>query len=152
MHVVYRDSEDLCSFIDGDGKRANANLARSLVDMFNGHPNPGRWSVGRARGTLGPTSGSVESSLAHTDEICIRKNKTEALPRTAENANPHVQCDLVHEEDGGDDSFGSRPQNGQGLFAEELLSLRVNNGEAEAWDDVTHNYLDSTRAAAARTT
>ena len=49
--------------------------------------------------------------------------------------------DLVHEEDGGNDDVGPRPQRGIELLEDELASLTFRNGIAFARDDVTGTEL-----------
>ena len=49
--------------------------------------------------------------------------------------------DLVHEEDGGDDKIGPRPQCGIDILKEELDALSFKDGVAYARDDVTGTVL-----------
>ena len=54
---------------------------------------------------------------------------------------PGNWCDYVHEQDGGDDKFGTRPQRGIEMLAKELESLTFRDGIAMAKDDVTGTVL-----------
>ena len=54
---------------------------------------------------------------------------------------PEHWKDTVHEEDGGDDHRGVRPQQGIEILREELDALTFRNGIACATDDVTGNTL-----------
>ena len=50
---------------------------------------------------------------------------------------PEKWYDGVHEEDGGDDERGLRPQNGTTILEEEMNGLAKRGGEEVARDDVT---------------
>ena len=50
---------------------------------------------------------------------------------------PDHWVDPVHEEDGGDDKFGLRPQRGIDIFKKELDALTFKNGISMANDDVS---------------
>ena len=58
--------------------------------------------------------------------------------------------DTVHEEDGGADTYGSKPQNGTAILKESLASLTYSGGRLTAWDDVSGAPLDYKQVAEAR--
>ena len=58
--------------------------------------------------------------------------------------------DTKHEQDGGDDSHGARPQHGVDILKSELNSLLCKNGEYIAVDDVTGAALDPKLVKAGR--
>ena len=62
---------------------------------------------------------------------------------------PHWK-DTVHEDDGGDDRVGTRPQNGQDIYRHEILGLMRREGFLTAWDDVSGKELDADEVAKAR--
>ena len=63
---------------------------------------------------------------------------------------PLAARDGVHDEDGGHDSFGLRPQDGRRILRDELLGVMQRGGLVEAWDDVSNKYLDYDMAMQAR--
>ena len=63
---------------------------------------------------------------------------------------PGHWMDPVHEEDGGDDSFGLRPQRGIEILKGELDALSMRNGMMVAKDDVSGKDLDPGLVKAAR--
>ena len=64
---------------------------------------------------------------------------------------PDAWVDFVHEEDGGEDARGVRPQNGVGILREGIQALYTKNGVVTATDDVNDVELNPTMVADART-
>ena len=58
---------------------------------------------------------------------------------TPKGAWPAHWKDTVHEEDGGNDKSGSRPQVGTGIYTDEITALMAKDGTTTAWDDVSGN-------------
>ena len=58
--------------------------------------------------------------------------------------------DRVHEEPGGVDIFGSRPQDGREIYNEELAALLTREHGAMAWDDVSGKELNPIEVINAR--
>ena len=55
---------------------------------------------------------------------------------------PDWRIDTWHDEDGGFDDRGLRPQNGVTLLKQEMDGLTCKNGYETAWDDVTNAPLN----------
>ena len=51
--------------------------------------------------------------------------------------------DIVHEEPGGTDRFGSRPQSGRAMYEKEVMTLLRKEHGSVAWDDVSGKELDA---------
>ena len=58
---------------------------------------------------------------------------------------PEHWTDEWHEEDGGDDMRGSRPQMGVTLLKAEMDGLSFKSGYETAWDDVSSSQSSSER-------
>ena len=63
---------------------------------------------------------------------------------------PPDWVDAIHEEDGGDDSLGVRPQNGVNILKECMFGLVCKNSIWQAWDDVSNAELNPDDVKAAR--
>ena len=63
---------------------------------------------------------------------------------------PDHWFDGIHDEDGGSELHGVRPQNGTAILKEEMSGLVTRGGEYVAWDDVTEAGLDPKEVWAAR--
>ena len=60
--------------------------------------------------------------------------------------------DDKHDDDGGNEQFGYRPQDGRQISKEHLDGLQVCEGVASAWDDVTGEDLNPELVRKARET
>ena len=58
--------------------------------------------------------------------------------------------DTKHDDDGGNEKVGDRPQDGRKILENHVNALRVAEGEAIAWDDVTNAALNPELVAPAR--
>ena len=65
-------------------------------------------------------------------------------------ANIEACTDRVHEEDGGHDQVGPRPQDGRRIMEEERQTWVGETMGGTAWDDVTGAVLDPEGVRAAR--
>ena len=63
---------------------------------------------------------------------------------------PADWVDTVHEEDGGDDSLGVRPQSGVEVLKDCMFGLICKNSIWQAWDDVSNAVLNPDDVKAAR--
>ena len=70
---------------------------------------------------------------SHADEPGSCRKLQQVHTGKAAEAKPHRWWDRVHEEDGGADDFGPRPQNGQELLKNEVRGMMVREGETQAW-------------------
>ena len=88
--------------------------------------------------STGIMSGSQARSFIGSLGFSMGSNVVEAAGMTRPIGKwPESWCDPVHEANGGNDKFGSRPQRGIEILKGELDSLIIKDGIAVAKDDVT---------------
>ena len=94
--------------------------------------------------------GSVGSSPSHADEAGGRNSNIEEFHRIATKPKPRNWNDTIHEQDGGFDEIGPRPQDGRQILVDEIMGVMQRDGVATAWDDVTNKNLDHEKVMEAR--
>ena len=94
-----------------------------------------------------------ESNLQHSRNM--NTNQLSCLVGSFASSSPAAPAhwdDRVHENDGGADLYGKRPQNGTELIENSLQTLANTGGYATSWDDVSGAELDPDLVKAARKT
>ena len=130
-------------------------MAMNLVQEFGDNETKAAadklWSLMESDGvSYNDPSGSAESSPSRTDEAGGCKSILQVEPGIAPEPKPPEWRDTAHEEDGGMDAVGPRPQDGRDMLREEMMVVMTKNGEVQAWDEVSGKPLDPQLVAEAR--
>ena len=111
-------------------------------------------AVGSCTSVIGSDDPKVSTAglLPRADETSSHDYYDQKMQKAVAKSKPQEWVDRIHEEDGGDDEIGPRPQNGQALLRDALKGMVDKNGWSDAWDDVTNKKLDPDLVKQARIT
>ena len=111
-------------------------------------------------GNISTCAMQTGSLCSFVNKLCEGESQGRVMTKTLQNALAHKNSykvpgnwpehwvDFVHEEDGGDDARGIRPQCGTELLKEQILELT--HGDSIAWDDVSGASLIPEKVVEAR--
>ena len=135
------------------GEHAGQQLQGTPPGKAVVYPEALQWSVfrGLVIQTVYDNGGIAIARARAQGELCNIMKAAGVAERT-DGAIPSHWEDTIHEEDGGHDRSGDRPQDGRDMLKQGMSVLHETGGQRTAWDDVTGAALDVEGVKKARET
>ena len=133
-------SHDHVHLVAGKAAAAQVYPPDLCKAMLRGTRKQKQADMSRRVSTTSMTEQKTRNFIKSLSSVCLGTLNNVVTDACAGNL-PEHWVDCVHEEDGGSDDRGVRPQHGITILKEELDALTFKNGIAVAKDDVSGNDL-----------